>query len=46
MSIKEWFASLLARKRELDELRVVLYIDNSWIDYVKRQRFKRLKCKG
>lgn len=46
MSIKEWFASLLARKRELDELRVVLYIDNSWIDYVKRQRFKHLKCKG
>lgn len=44
--ITKWFAEKLEQKREQDLLRVVLYIDNAMIDYVKQQRFKHLECKG
>lgn len=46
MKTKKQIASEQERERELDKLRVVFHIDNSLIDYVKRQRFKHLECKG
>lgn len=45
MKTKKQIASEQERERELNKLRVVLHIDNSLMDYVKRQRFKHLECK-
>ena len=46
MTISDEFMNELEQEMELNKLRVVLHIDNSLIDYVKRQRFKHLECKG